>query len=243
VRATCYLLYSLLPAALLSTPVKAQNGYSAVNSQLLPTSAKQLTGFVPAGWKIEQQLAADLNADKLPDQVLMLLEQGSGSRELPDARRLLLVLLAGPDGQWQRIGASQQLLLCKSCFGPMDGSPKLSFKQGALLVNQDAGSRYAILQTQRFRFEPTTKRMQFIGEERQVFDRTNPERNATYSTNLLTGKQSIKVGDESLSPEAYKAANRQRTFTLQPLYLEDVNNQENDTETLRWLPESYEKYQ
>jgi hypothetical protein len=235
------LLFAVL-ALLAPGALWAQTGLRSSDFPLLPATARQPEAFVPAGWKVEQELVADLNADKLPDKTLMLIEQESTAQRA-DARRTLLLLLAGPDGNWQRLAAAPQLLLCKSCFGLLSGAPRMSFKQGTLLVQQDAGSRYAIYQTQRFRYEPETKRLRFVGEERRVVDRTNGDRESVYSTNLLTGRQTIKVRNESLSDEQAKAANRLRMFVLRPLYLEDVNNQENEADSLPWLPSSYDSYQ
>ena len=46
-----------------------------VDYPVLPASATSAAGFVPAGWRIEQQLSGDLNGDRRDDLVLVLRQQ------------------------------------------------------------------------------------------------------------------------------------------------------------------------
>ncbi|RTQ46267.1 hypothetical protein EJV47_22325 [Hymenobacter gummosus] len=194
-----------------------------------------MADFVPPGWQIEQQLRADLGGDSRPDAVLMLIEP---ERDGADRRRLLVVLLARGTADWQRVGLGPRVLLCSGCFGPLDGAPRVRILNHVLLVQQDGGSRYAIDRTQRFRYEPATGRMRFIGEERDVLDRHSLS-NAHYSSNLLTGQQRIDV---NVPEKQTITSSRRRAFSLAAWYLESVDNECNAQACLPWLPASHNHY-
>lgn len=103
---------ALLPVlALLLTPL-AGNAQTAADAPALPAHATSVAGFVPPGWVIEQQHAADLNRDGRRDALLLLrrapaaaqpgepgttgstVDSGAGRSPL----RLLVVLLGGRGG-------------------------------------------------------------------------------------------------------------------------------------------------
>lgn len=78
-----------------------------VDYPVLPASATSAAGFVPAGWRIEQQLSGDLNGDKRDDLILVLRQQdprnivehdGFGISPLDSNPRLLAIAWATQDG-------------------------------------------------------------------------------------------------------------------------------------------------
>ncbi len=78
-----------------------------VDYPVLPARATTAAGFVPAGWRIEQQLRGDLNGDKRDDLVLVLRQQdprnivehdGFGISPLDSNPRMLAIAWATPDG-------------------------------------------------------------------------------------------------------------------------------------------------
>ncbi|MCW6028470.1 hypothetical protein K4043_10605 [Stenotrophomonas sp. SRS1] len=99
----------LLAALLLTAlPAFAQElRIPPVDYPVLPTHATRAEGFVPSGWRIEQQLRGDLNGDKREDLVLVLRQQdprnivehdGFGISPLDSNPRMLAIAWATPDG-------------------------------------------------------------------------------------------------------------------------------------------------
>lgn len=99
----------LLAALLLTAlPASAQElRIPPVDYPVLPAHATRAEGFVPSGWRIEQQLRGDLNGDKREDLVLVLRQQdprnivehdGFGISPLDSNPRMLAIAWATPDG-------------------------------------------------------------------------------------------------------------------------------------------------
>jgi hypothetical protein len=224
------MLRSFLPAPatlvcllLASYQLSAQNNdRRLLDARLLPATATTPAPFVPKGWKIEQQLSADLNADQRPDQVLMLIEQQAPASDDDTRYRALVVLLTQPDGRLRPAGVGSKLLYCTTCFGalgnPELSKPELRIAKGVLLVEHLSGSRWSNTVLQRFRYEPTTGRMRLIGEDFTAQDRATGN-SETRSTNLLTGQQVV----ERFSGEKRRGTTQRRTVPAPKLYLEDVD--------------------
>ncbi|MGX9189805.1 hypothetical protein [Stenotrophomonas sp. Ker107b] len=99
----------LLAALLLTAlPASAQElRIPPVDYPVLPAHATRAEGFVPSGWRIEQQLRGDLNGDKREDLVLVLRQQdprnivehdGFGISPLDSNPRMLAIAWATPTG-------------------------------------------------------------------------------------------------------------------------------------------------
>ena len=99
----------LLAALLLTAlPALAQElRIPPVDYPVLPAHATRAEGFVPSGWRIEQQLRGDLNGDKREDLVLVLRQQdprnivehdGFGISPLDSNPRLLAIAWSTPGG-------------------------------------------------------------------------------------------------------------------------------------------------
>jgi len=61
-------LLAILWLASLSWSV-AQNDRVTINKSLIPATGKDTRDFIPNGWKLEEQLSADLNGDGNADFV------------------------------------------------------------------------------------------------------------------------------------------------------------------------------
>jgi hypothetical protein len=194
----------------------------ALDVRRVPAAGPQPTSFVPTGWLLEHQLTADLNADQRPDKVLLLIEKKIAGQEDSGDERALIVILAQADGTWQRAGASNKAVYCKSCFGmlggPEGGTPELSVKKGVVVVYQEGGSREAWNSTTRFRYEPSSNRMRLIGVDEGAIDRATLAVTTT-STNLLTGIQEISVSKGESQP--FKTT--RHSLKMPRRYLEDYN--------------------
>ena len=61
-------------ALMLPALCPAQDEGAVINKSLVPATADDLQKFVPRGWKIEEQIKGDLNADSVADYALKLVE-------------------------------------------------------------------------------------------------------------------------------------------------------------------------
>lgn len=95
------LLFVVLPAAAQELRIPP------VDYPVLPAHAAKAEGFVPSGWRIEQQLRGDLNGDRRDDLVLVLRQQdarnivehdGFGISPLDSNPRMLAIAWATPAG-------------------------------------------------------------------------------------------------------------------------------------------------
>ncbi|KAA9332464.1 hypothetical protein F0P96_13415 [Hymenobacter busanensis] len=195
--------------------------------ELLPAKAARPMAFVPAGWMLERQAAGDLNADKRPDQVLLLVERPSAA---PDAKRerAVVVLLAEPTGQFRRVGAAGAVLPCVGCdetAAGTDGVPELAISKGQVSLRHIAGNAQTTDRTLRFRYESTADRVRLVGEDhirssRQVLDTT------VRHTDFLTGQQQTEriYADPKAQGSTRQLTSRSTaTVPTAPRYLEDLN--------------------
>ncbi|RAO75959.1 hypothetical protein CA260_15495 [Dyella jiangningensis] len=180
----------------------------AVRYPGLPAQAASAEGFVPAGWRLESQVADDLNGDGRPDLVLVLRQQdpanvirnddGLGENPLDTNPRMLAVAFA-------RDGGGYALVLQNHSLIPRHDIPTIddmleeggvSVQRGALRVTlhfwANAGSWSMGNTTYTFRWQ--NGRFELIG-----FDSDSVMRNSgaseSLSINYSTGKVKRTVGN------------------------------------------------
>jgi len=172
----------------------------------MPERADAPPRFVPAGWRLETQLEADFNADGKQDIAMVVRN---------DDERWLLVAVGEGKGL-HRIG-----------LGALDpyplGDASLEAKKGVLVITDLTGGTTAIQSTYRYRFERASGRMQLIGDDVELYSRTNAHGGISVSTNRLTGKRITQTstidepdGERRFSKEAVSKV------PLAPIYLEDA---------------------
>ncbi|HEX8651535.1 MAG TPA: hypothetical protein VF708_11905 [Pyrinomonadaceae bacterium] len=167
-----------------------------IDLKQVPVEGAAAQDFVPRGWKIEEQVDGDLNADARPDTVLKLIEdlpEETAEGALNIRYRALLVLLKTETGKLHRAAVGARLLQCTGCGGVL-GSPgggDIQIEKGVLVVYQLSGSRESTDVTQRFRYDARLKRFVLIGEDQVSTDRLTGE-STSESTNYLTGVKIIK---------------------------------------------------
>src|SRR5437764_7496333 len=173
------LLFILFLAVVVSpAPSSAQDEGATIDVSRIPAEAGDVKGFVPPGWKIEEQVAGDLNGDSVPDYALKLVEDkpAKSADDMPTERgRALVVVLAGKEGKLARAGVADKLLQCTACggafYGVVEAPANVSIAKGVLIVNQDHGSRNVTEATYRFRYEPDRGRFALIGFDLAGHDR------------------------------------------------------------------------
>lgn len=136
--------------------------------------------FAPKGWVVEATLEGDLNGDKTPDLVVVLIQEGEGDRS-----RALLWLHSAAKG-FTLVDSNVGLVACFSCLGMKggDAKPELEIKKKVLIVTQWGGSRESYGAVHRFRLEKGVVRL--IGVDHSDMD-TMTGAGANASVNLLTG--------------------------------------------------------
>ncbi|MBC3909630.1 hypothetical protein [Undibacterium umbellatum] len=162
----------------------SQAQQSTVFGKKMPATAQALQDFVPSGWKVENQISSDLNADGVADIAAVLVE---GKSSADDRQRGLIVLSASTGKGYGLLGSNSKLLQCQGCGGVKDGV-NLTIKNGVLIVSQYSGSREYSVYTWRFRLDAASQRLQMIGIDEEEADGM-VGKGSTVSTNLLTGQQ------------------------------------------------------
>ncbi len=159
------------------------------------------TAFVPADFRVEQRIDADITGDARRDAVLVLVERAPAGAPSPsgdgppELARRLVVLRARADGGFARIGEGRRILLCTRCGGAFFGVRRtpvtVKVVRGVVIVEQESGSRELVFQ--RFRLRPEgARRTRLIGTDIRRTDRlTGVSREV--STNLLTGDRIVTV--------------------------------------------------
>ena len=188
---------ALTLAALATATSRAQEDERRfIDLKQVPVEGASAQDFVPRGWKIEEQVDGDLNADARPDMVLKLIEdlpEETTDGALNVRYRALFVLLKTEAGKLHRAAAGARLLQCTGCGGVL-GSPgggDIQIEKGVLVVSQLSGSRESTDVTQRFRYDARLKRFVLIGEDRVDTDRLTGQ-STSESVNYLTGVKIIK---------------------------------------------------
>ena len=181
-------LFTSLPARSFAQDVR-----TVIDKSKIPATAGKPSGFVPAGWKIEEQLTGDLNSDSKPDYLLKLIEDKpteSKDGVRIDRARALVVVLQDADGKLKNAAVADKLLQCTGCggalYGLTDAPANLKIEKGVIVVEQDHGSRTTSDVTFRFRFEPETAKFLLIGFDYKSGDRATGDA-ASESTNYITG--------------------------------------------------------
>lgn len=202
-----------------------------LDPQAVPAEGKAPEDFVPRGWKLEGEVViADLNRDGSPDAVLRVVEDLPVENKegiINTRHRALVILFARPSGGYERAAVGAKLLYCSTCGGmlsdPSGASTAVEIKSGVLVVTQLSGSREATDFTQRFRYDPASRRFQLIGEDSHTYDRLTGE-STKVSTNLLTGlrvHESYKVRTKGGDPVL--VSSRRERVTPAKRFIEDVD--------------------
>jgi len=151
------------------------------------------SAFVPAGFRIEKRINAQLGGDARADAVLVLVQRAPATtpagEDPPDLRRRLVLLKARADGGFVAMGEGRRILLSTRGGGAFFGSLRtpvtVRVVKRVVIVEQRFGSRE--LTSQRFRvwFDGALS-TRLIGTDISVTDRlTGVTREV--STNHLTG--------------------------------------------------------
>ncbi|MFY9619990.1 MAG: hypothetical protein WAQ99_09270 [Pyrinomonadaceae bacterium] len=214
----------ILIVCAMSTFAQAEAG--KIDVSRIPAQAKDAASFVPAGWKIEEQVTGDLNGDSLPDFVIKLVEDkpAKDADDMPTERgRALVIALAEKDGNLKRAGVADKLLQCTRCggafYGVVESPAGVSIEKGVVVVEQDHGSRNLTNTTYKFRFEPATQRFRLIGFELADADRLTAQV-VSESSNYLTNSRVItrSKGDRDIKTKSGLSRTK--------FYLEDVSSEE-----------------
>ena len=113
-------LLLLTPLLLTALTASAQElRIPPVDYPVLPARATTADGFLPSGWRIEEQLSGDLNGDQRDDLVLVLRQQdprnivehdGFGISPLDSNPRMLAIAFAGPGGGYTLAAQNHTLI-------------------------------------------------------------------------------------------------------------------------------------
>src|ERR1041384_8883733 len=135
-------------ALILPAICAGQDERIVIDKGLVPATADDLQKFVPRGWKIEEQVKGDLNADSVADYVLKLVEDKpdkDASGDPTERYRALVIVLQEAGGKLTRGAVAGKLLQCTRCggafYGFVETPTTVEIKNGIIEVDQDHGLR------------------------------------------------------------------------------------------------------
>ena len=203
----------------------AQDERTTIKKSLIPATGNDTRDFIPAGWKLEEQLSSDVDGNGTADYVLKLIENkpAKTSDDMPNDRaRALIVLLQGADGKLSRAAVADKLLQCTGCGGALYGEAPADVKieNNVIVVEQDHGSREVSDVTFRFRYEATSKRFMLIGFDYTEHDRATAKVSLE-STNYLTGVR--------------KTNGRTSKITKTRIFLDDIDYEKLEEDAVKRL--------
>jgi hypothetical protein len=219
----------LLALSVANRGAAMQDARRFLDARLVPIEGEGPQDFAPRGWRIEEQVAGDLNGDRIGDAALRLVEDLPLEKDgvLVERFRALIVLFGREGGGYRRGAVATRLVYCSTCAGmlgdPNGANISLEIKNGVLNLMQLSGSREAVELTQRFRFDPTSDRFLLIGEDLEIYDRLNGE-GTSQSTNYLTGLRiTKKIRLYQHADEPRIVANRRTRVKPVGRFMEDVD--------------------
>ena len=180
----------------------------AFDRESIPATAAKVEGFVPKGWKIEEQVKGDVTADGVSDVLLKLIEDKPKKEdEFVDRNRVLVIAVGDGKGGFRNAAVADKLLQCTSCggafYGVVDAPADVTIEKGVIVVNQEHGSREVTNTTLKFRYDEQPAMFILIGYDYATRDRANGNVYSE-STNYLTGKRvtTIDKGKRSTNKTA-----------------------------------------
>jgi hypothetical protein len=184
-------------AAAPSLAQDAEETRTEFDESAVPDSGKSVKDFVPAGWKIEEDVKGDLNQDGVIDHALKLIENKTVKEdEVSDLSRALVIVFGGKGGL-KKAAVAGKILQCTGCggafYGAMPAPANVSIAKGVLTVMNDHGSRWVTEVKYKFRYDEQPGMFILIGFDYVSRDRAEGSV-TTESTNYLTGKRITTTG-------------------------------------------------
>jgi len=168
-----------------------------IEKSRIPAEAESIQNFVPAGWKIEEQVTGDLNGDSVPDYAVKLVEDkpAKDSDDVANERQRALVIVLQPQGgKFTRAAVADRLLQCTRCggsfYGVSESPANVKIEKGVIVVDQDHGSRNLTNTYYRFRYDAGSRQFVLIGFDYADADRATAQV-ISESTNYLTGVRTV----------------------------------------------------
>ena len=205
-----------------------------IDKSKVPAQADNPAKFVPAGWKIEEQVTGDLNGDGVNDFALKLVEDkpDKDSEGVATERARALVVALQTGGKLVRAAVADKLLQCTRCggafYGVVESPAEVTIEKGVLVVQQDHGSRNIDNSTYRFRYDSASTKFLLIGFDYADADRLTANVTSE-STNYLTG---VRVTTRSKGDRDVKS---RTVIPKKRISLEDVDSDKFEGEALKRL--------
>ena len=231
------LIPCVLAAAFLTLPPLSfgQEARPLIDKKRIPAAGAEAKSFVPPGWKIEEQIAGDLNADGLADIVLKLVEDKPATDNegvATERSRALVILFRGQDDKLTRAAVVGRLLQCTRCggafYGVSESPANVQIERGGLSVDQDHGSRNLTNTNYRFRYDAPSLQLVLIGFDYADADRATANV-ISESSNYLTG---VRITTRGKGDRDLKS---RTTFVKKKISIEAVDYEKFEAEAVKRL--------
>jgi hypothetical protein len=213
----------------------AQDAAGIIDRSKIPAEASSPAGFVPHGWKIEEQLRGDLDGDSIADYVLKLVEdkaEKTSEGYATERGRALVVALQKAESKLTRAAVAAKLLQCTLCggsfYGVSESPADVAIEKGVIVVDFDHGGSDLSNLTFRFRYDPATAKFILIG-----FDYADADRRTakviSESTNYVTGVR------KTSRDKGNKTINTTTRIPKTKIYLDNADYEKLEAEALKRL--------
>jgi hypothetical protein len=190
----------LMVFAIFATVALAQDEPNRLDESAVMESGYVVGDFAPDGWKVEADVAGDLNGDGISDRAITLIEDKPETDKdgVSVDRSRGLVIVFGKKGEgFTKAAVASRVLQCPNCggafYGASNAPANVSIAKGVLIIQQDRGSRWVTDTTYRFRYDEQPGMFILIGFDYSSRDR-NTGSSASESTNYLTSKRITSTG-------------------------------------------------
>jgi hypothetical protein len=218
------LLFALFFSAIPLVAIASIQDPVRIDKSRIPREGMSAKDFVPRGWKVEEEIAGDLNGDSLPDLALKLVEDKPAKDKDGDAterQRALVIALRGNAGKLTRAAVADKLLQCTRCggafYGVVEAPAEVTIEKGVLVVNQEHGSRDLTNTTYRFRYESDTGKFALIG-----FDLVDADR---LTATVVSESTNYRTGVRIVTRDKGKSRNSRTAIAKKKFYLDDVDGE------------------
>lgn len=192
--------------------------------------ASEFSDYVPDGWHMVSVAQGDLNHDMRTDAVLVLQkENGNGGDEVADGYPRMLKILLGENGAYREIVKNTWVIRPvkqKDGFCANDSFAGVNIEKGRLKIksvcrfNGLGAKRLSEDSEQIYRYEDG--KMRLIGDEYLFYLQDSEDGNvSTTSTNYLTGRRKIVIGDNVFKKNKKRPKIRWVKIEREKHYLKD----------------------
>lgn len=201
---------------------------SATASDVSINIKEQIYAEVKPAFVLENLIQNDISGDNDKDVIVVLKEiSDQKNKEGNSGNRQLIIFKNMGSDILKKVGFSNRVLLCSSCYGslagPQGGSPQIKISaKGVIDISQQSGSREISDVVLRFKYDANKNRILLIGKDANYSDRATGE-SVNTSINYITGSVIEKKYQYSeIKDKNFLIESNSKNIDKKLIYIEDA---------------------